>query len=66
MIKIRALRQFSHYHAGNFSQFEIREVKEEYAEALIGMELAEYVDGPAVGSDSGHQKVPPKKPGTRK
>lgn len=52
MIKIRALRQFSHYHAGNFSQFEVREVKDEYAEALIGMELAELVEGeqPDVGS----------------
>lgn len=45
MTKIRALRQFSHYHAGNFSQFEVREVKDEYAEALIGMELAEAVEG---------------------
>ena len=45
MIKIRALRQFSHYHAGNFDQFEIREVKDEYAEALVGMELAEVVEG---------------------
>lgn len=43
MIKIRALRQFSHYHAGNFSQFEVREVKDEYAEALIGLDLAEEV-----------------------
>ena len=52
MIKIRALRQFSHYHAGNFIQFEVREVKDEYAEALIGMELAELVEGeqPDVGS----------------
>jgi hypothetical protein len=45
MIKIRALRQFSHYHAGNFDQFEVREVKDEYAEALIGLELAEEVNG---------------------
>jgi hypothetical protein len=44
MIKIRALRQFSHYHAGNFDQFEVREVKDEYAEALVGMELAEVVE----------------------
>ncbi|WP_219268784.1 hypothetical protein [Pseudomonas sp. Xaverov 259] len=44
MIKIRALRQFSHYHAGNFSQFEVREVKDEYAEALIGLDLAEEVE----------------------
>lgn len=45
MKKIRALRQFSHYHAGNFDQFEERSVDDEIAEALIGMELAEEVDG---------------------
>lgn len=44
MIKIRALRQFSHYHAGNFSQFEVREVRDEYAVALIGLDLAEEVE----------------------
>lgn len=44
MTKIRALRQFSHYHAGNFDQFEVREIKDEWAEALIGMELAEEVE----------------------
>lgn len=44
MTKIRALRQFSHYHAGNFDQFEVREIKDEWAEALIGMELAEVVE----------------------
>ena len=41
MTKIRALRQFSHYHAGSFNQFEVRMVKDDYAEALIGMGLAE-------------------------
>lgn len=44
MIKIRALRQFSHYHAGNFDQFEERAVAEEIAEQLIGLELAEEVE----------------------
>lgn len=44
MKKIRALRQFSHYHAGNFDQFEEREVADDIAEALIGMELAEEVE----------------------
>jgi len=48
MTKIRALRQFSHYHAGNFDQFEVREVKDEWAEALVGMELAEVVEGELV------------------
>ncbi len=44
MKKIRALRQFSHYHAGNFDQFEERAVDDAIADALIGMELAEDVD----------------------
>ena len=43
MTKIRALRQFSHYHAGSFNQFEVRVVKDDYAEALIAMGLAEEV-----------------------
>ncbi|NNA18193.1 hypothetical protein HBN82_20280 [Pseudomonas lundensis] len=44
MKKIRALRQFSHFHAGNFNQFEERDVDDAIAEALIGMDLAEEVD----------------------
>lgn len=44
MKTIRALRQFSHYHAGNFDQFEERPVTDEIAEALIGMDLAEEVE----------------------
>jgi hypothetical protein len=44
MIKIRALRQFSHYHAGNFDQFEERSVADDIAEALVGMDLAEEVE----------------------
>ncbi|UQB79112.1 hypothetical protein KI429_05415 [Pseudomonas shirazica] len=46
MKKIRALRQFSHYHAGNFDQHETRAVLDKYAEALIGMGLAEEVLDP--------------------
>lgn len=45
MKKIRALRQFSHFHAGTFDQFEEREVDDDVAEALIGMDLAEEVEG---------------------
>ncbi|MFA0994714.1 MULTISPECIES: hypothetical protein [Pseudomonas syringae group] len=44
MKMIRALRQFSHYHAGNFDQFEERAVTDDIAEALIGMDLAEQVE----------------------
>lgn len=44
MKTIRALRQFSHYHAGNFDQFEERPVTDEIAEALIAMDLAEEVE----------------------
>lgn len=51
MIKIRALRQFSHYHGGNFDQHEERQVEDSVAEALVGMELAEYVDGPPSKDD---------------
>lgn len=47
MKMIRALRQFSHYHAGSFDQFEQREVADDIAEALVGMELAEVVDVPS-------------------
>ncbi len=45
MKKIRALRQFSHYNAGSFDQFEQRSVTDEIAEALVGMGLAEEVGG---------------------
>lgn len=47
MKTIRALRQFSHYHAGHFDQHESRPVADEIAEALVGMDLAEYVDAEA-------------------
>lgn len=44
MKKIKALRQFSHFHLGNFSQNETRTIPDDAAEALIGMELAELVE----------------------
>ncbi|MFI8395976.1 hypothetical protein [Pseudomonas sp.] len=44
MKTIRALRQFSHYHAGHFDQFEERPVTDDIAEALISMDLAEEVE----------------------
>lgn len=44
MKTIRALRQFSHYHAGHFDQNESRPVADDIAEALVGMDLAEYAD----------------------
>lgn len=43
-MKIRALRNFSHYHEGNFSSGEIRAVPQNVAEALIGLELAAEVE----------------------
>lgn len=46
MIKIKALRQFSHFHAGNFSQGEVRSVSDEAAHALVAMGLAERIDAP--------------------
>ena len=67
MIKIRALRQFSHYHAGNFSQFEVRVVKDEYAEALIGMDLAEEVhDAPILKLEPQTTPVSLEKKGSKK
>ncbi|NBA95511.1 hypothetical protein [Pseudomonas sp. R5(2019)] len=62
MKKIRALRQFSHYHAGNFDQFEVRNVPDEYAKALIGMELAEAVAGPPIPEPT---TTTSKKPGSK-
>ena len=44
MKKIRALQQFSHFHAGTFDQNEARPVADDIAEALVGMKLAVYVD----------------------
>lgn len=61
MIKIRALRQFSHYHAGNFDQFEERSVPDDIAEALVGMVLAEEVEPVAKAATE-----PPKKTGGKK
>ena len=66
MIKIRALRQFSHYHAGNFDQFEVREVKDEYAEALIGLELAEEVDDDPMPEQNSPDTTTTKKAGSKK
>lgn len=67
MTRIRALRQFSHYHAGNFDQFEVREVKDEYAEALIGLELAEEVEASPVPEQAVTTTTDTnKKPGSKK
>lgn len=62
MKKIRALRQFSHYHAGNFDQFEERPVDDAIAEALVGMELAEIIDEPESGAPPSKTN---KKPGVK-
>lgn len=48
MQKIKALREFSHYHMGTVDQGQIKEVGDSEAEALVGMGLAELVDGPVV------------------
>jgi len=42
-MKIKALRMFSHYHLGTVSQGEVKVVKKEIGEALVGMSLAEVV-----------------------
>ena len=60
MKKIRALRQFSHFHAGNFNQFEERDVDNPIAEALIGMGLAEEAADPLDASEAPPAKKPAK------
>jgi len=43
-MKIKALRMFSHFHLGTVSQGEIKVVKKEIGEALIGLHLAEALE----------------------
>lgn len=43
MKKIEALREFSHYHLGNFSQSDTKQVSDDQALALEGMGLAKVV-----------------------
>jgi hypothetical protein len=61
MKTIRALRQFSHYHAGHFDQHESRPVADDIADALVDMKLAELVDGeqsaPVDGPAKAKEKV---------
>ncbi len=57
MKKIKALREFSHYHLGSFSQGETRRVSDDQAQALEGMGLAEVVQ---------HDEIPPVKSGTKR
>lgn len=59
-MKIRALRDFSHYHAGNFSSGDVRVVAQDVAEALIGLELAAEVEEDTA---SGKPAKPPKSGG---
>ncbi|YCH23152.1 hypothetical protein M1D96_06505 [Pseudomonas sp. D1-3] len=42
--KIRALRQFSHYHLGTIDGGEEKTVRDDIADVLVEMELAELVD----------------------
>ncbi len=43
-MKIKALRMFSHYHLGTVSQGEIKVVRKEIGEALVGLSLAEAME----------------------
>lgn len=43
-MKIKALRTFSHFHLGTVSQGEIKVVKKEIGEALVGLHLAEALE----------------------
>ncbi|VFR96525.1 hypothetical protein RAN3_1887 [plant metagenome] len=44
-MKIKALRQFSHYHLGTVDQDEVRNVPDAVGRALVGMDLAEEMGG---------------------
>lgn len=56
--KIRALRQFSHFHLGTVDGGEVRAVSDDIAEALVKMELAELVDA----EEAPAKPVKPEKP----
>ena len=43
-MNIKALRMFSHFHLGTVSQGEIKVVKKEIGEALVGLHLAEALE----------------------
>ncbi|WP_395501826.1 hypothetical protein [Ectopseudomonas mendocina] len=45
--KIRAPRQFSHFHLGTIDSGEVKIVRDDIADALIGMDLAELVEDQA-------------------
>jgi len=51
-MKIKALRMFSHYHLGTVSQGEMKVVKKEIGEALVGMSLAEVVEDESADDSS--------------
>lgn len=51
-MKIKALRMFSHYHLGTVSQGEVKVVKKEIGEALVGLSLAEEVEDEAASESS--------------
>lgn len=55
-MKIKALRQFSHYHLGTIDQDETRTVPDDIGAALVGMELAEEVGAEGVVSEPAPDK----------
>lgn len=58
--KIRALRQFSHFHLGTVDGDEVKVVRDDIADALIGMELAELVEEQAEASKTKPASKPAK------
>lgn len=64
-MRIRALRQFSHYHHGTFDPGETRLVSDEAGAALVGMGLAEEVGNagtPVAPTDTAETTPPANKP----
>lgn len=60
MKKIKALRQFSHFHLGTVDENEIKQVSDDIAEALIGMELAVEVDAEEAAPEKPSKEKPKK------
>lgn len=59
-MKIKALREFSHYTLGTVDQGQVKEVSDKEAVALCGMELAVVVEEAQPVADEATPKQKPK------
>jgi hypothetical protein len=66
MTKIKALRQFSHFHLGTVDSGEVKSISDSEAKALVGMGLAEIVEPDPEIIEPGADKEPEKQPAKTK